>query len=148
MNKKPELSTQKKIFFFREQVSGYPPEEWESMWAKQISDRVFQLDNIPFFAINVSFNDKIVAELINDQFIFDKVLEKSDNSTIRIFVKDINEVDTIWGKLSEIECEMEKSGIAGLIAVNVPKASMALFNATIEIYIKSGKIEVEVGVLR
>jgi hypothetical protein len=43
---------------------------------------------------------------------------------------------------------MEKSGIAGLIAVNVPKASMALFNATIEIYIKSGKIEVEVGVLR
>lgn len=148
MNKKPKLSVKKKVLFYREQVSGYPPEEWESMWAKQISDSVFELDNIPFFALNVSLHDKIVAELINGQFIFENVLECSHNSTFRLFAKEIIEIESICGKLIEIGCEMEKSGIAGLISVNVPKLSMASFNVIIETYLRAGKVEIEVGVLR
>lgn len=137
-----------KVFFFREQLDGYPLEEWESIWAKRVALNNYQIDNIPFYAIGISLGDIIETKELNGQNIFENIVHKSENSTIRVFFKNKIDEENFANKIETLGCEFEKSGIQGLISVNIPKSSIEEFLKTIEELRQNGIIEYEVGVVR
>ena len=100
---------------------GYPPEEWESLWAIPLCASLFKIDSIPFFAKGLSCDDVIAATFEADAFIFCEVITPSDNSTVRVCVFDLAKVVEIRTALYEIGCESEGSGIPGLFALNIPQ---------------------------
>ena len=63
-----------------------PDGEVETPWAEKISDRLFRLDNMPFFAYGVSVDDIVEAEPTEDEgfFRFLRVHQSSGNRTIRV----------------------------------------------------------------
>lgn len=113
-----------KVLFFTDPVDGYPPEEWESMWCRPLGENRFKLDNIPFFAKGVSCEDVIKARCSEGRYVFTEVVDASSNSTVRVIVYDLEGVEQIRGKLRELGCEVEGSGIEGLLSANVPKSCL------------------------
>jgi hypothetical protein len=43
-----------KILVYTPTEDGYPPEEWESLWAIPLYASLFKIDSIPFFAKGLS----------------------------------------------------------------------------------------------
>lgn len=69
-----------------EHPSGYGG---ESLWADKVSNNIYQLKNIPFFAYGVNFNDQVLVE--EDEYgvlQVIKVLQTSKYHTIRVFFVD------------------------------------------------------------
>ena len=62
----------------------------ETLWAWNLGDDRYRLDNLPYFAYSVSTDDIVYAPFDeNEGFpIFRKVLEKSGNRTIRIIFEE------------------------------------------------------------
>jgi hypothetical protein len=114
-----------KILVYTAAEDGYPPEEWESLWAIPMGDSLFKIDNIPFFAKGLSCDDVVSAAFEGDTYIFSEVVTPSDNSTVRVLVFDSESVAEIRAALSEIGCESEGSGIPGLFSMNIPKNCQA-----------------------
>jgi hypothetical protein len=114
-----------KILVYTAAEDGYPPEEWESLWAIPMGDSLFKIDNIPFFAKGLSCDDVVSAAFEGDTYIFSEVVTPSDNSTVRVLVFDSERVAEIRAALSEIGCESEGSGIPGLFSMNIPKNCQA-----------------------
>lgn len=144
------LKTHSKILFYRESDEyGYPPQEWESMWAEQVGKNLYRLDNIPFFARRVSCDDVVRVVMDEGVLIFDEVIEYSSNSTIRIFVFESQDVEEVQSELVRLGCQFEGTGISKLIAVNVPADAQLDQLLT---YLKSGidehKWELEESSLR
>lgn len=57
----------------------------ETLWAVALSNNLFRLDNSPFYAYSVSWQDIVEAtEDVEDFYEFVRVVEKSGNRTVRI----------------------------------------------------------------
>ncbi len=65
----------------------------ETPWANKIGDNIYELDNSPFYAYNVSWKDVIEALPGPDGMLeFKKVVKKSGHKTVRvIFDPPINQ---------------------------------------------------------
>ena len=72
---------------------GYPPFDWEGLWAQPETDGRWRLDNIPFFAYNISNRDVVAAHERNGELVFDRVLDRGGHSTLRIIFEDLDTVD-------------------------------------------------------
>ena len=59
----------------------------ETLWAWRLGDDKYKLDNLPFFAYSVSWEDIVFAPFDEGEGFptFQKVIEKSGNRTIRLF---------------------------------------------------------------
>ena len=53
----------------------------EFLWAAKIGQD-WRVDNIPFFAKNIAFNDIVSVEVADGELYFDKIVSESGNSTI------------------------------------------------------------------
>ena len=58
----------------------------ETLWAFNLGSDKYKLDNLPYFAYGVSWNDVILAPFDEDEQFptFQKVVSKSGNRTIRL----------------------------------------------------------------
>jgi len=113
--------THVKILFELEQdEDGYPTEKWESLWALPLEDGTFKIDNIPFYVPLLSCDDIVKARKHGDEYLFKAIHEHSKNSTIRMIIYDIDSVENIRKRLTELGCDVEKSGTSGFIALNIP----------------------------
>lgn len=108
------------LFHLEKDEDGYPPEEWESLWATYKCGNLYKIDNIPFYVPLLSCGDVVRVKEISGELHFDCVQEYSENSTIRVIVFDVNNTENIRNRLVNIGCSVEKSGIPGFIAVNIP----------------------------
>jgi hypothetical protein len=100
---------------------GYPPFSFESLWVLPTErPREFVVDNIPFYAYDISLGDKILTHEKDGEHHFVKVLGKADNSTLRVYCPDAACGVTIQEKLAQAGCHSEKSNLESLFAVNVP----------------------------
>ena len=99
---------------------GYPPDDWESLWASEVEPGLFSIDNIPFFVRGVSWGDVVSAESKQDEWHFKQVVRPSSHSVVRIIVYEESDVETIRDELRGLGCDTEKSHIPGLIAVDIP----------------------------
>lgn len=104
---------------------GYPPDDWEVMWASQTGKGLFRVDNIPFFARGVSPGDAVSVEPSGDELYFREVVERSATSVLRVFATVETEVQSLRDSLRAMNCESELSHLPRLFAVEVP-ASVVL----------------------
>lgn len=90
----------------------------ESMWA--VPDGTdYRLDNIPFYAYSVSWNDVVSAELRHEMLYFTGVVATGGHSTIRLWFADPKDIDAVRTRLDAMGCSSECNG--GLVAVDVPQ---------------------------
>lgn len=112
-----------KILFRLEKDSdGYPPVDWESLWAKKVGDD-YVIDNIPFFCYGISWGDIIEAKSIDEELHFISHLKSSGHQTIRIIPAKRDIVSDITRELKELGCDTEYDDHHRLIAVDVPPSS-------------------------
>lgn len=96
----------------------------ETMWAVPLGDDRYRLDNTPFYAYGVSWDDIIIAKAQKDGFpVFESCAEKSGNSTVRIIFTEEEvqglSAETMLAQLAEMGCSYEGAD-ASYYAVNVP----------------------------
>jgi hypothetical protein len=137
-----------RILVHTEVVDGYPPEEWEGVWAVPLAPGRYRIDNIPFYAKNLSCDDVVEVTQSGDAYIFEAVVEPSENSTIRVIIYDLADEDEVRAELIKRGCSIEGTGTAGLIALNVPKASLEDVAAYLEEQFAGERLDFEEGALR
>lgn len=112
-----------KILFALEQdEDGYPPASAETLWATQVSEGLFKIDNIPFFVLGIAVNDIVSAAPEEGAFRFKEVAQPSGHSTIRIVVYEPSDVPAVRALFKQLGCTTELSHLPRLIAVDVPAA--------------------------
>lgn len=116
--------TIKVIFELEQDADGYPPVGSEALWACEREEGIFELDNIPFFARQVSSGD-LVRATRNEwgEWIFTEIVKPSGNSTFRLCIYDESRVQKVRDDLRALGCPSELANIPKLIAVEVPAES-------------------------
>jgi hypothetical protein len=147
--KMAEEKYHKVVFRLEQDEEGYPPSNWESLWALETEDGLFSIDNIPFFVKGISSGDVVAAEQSEGELRFKELVRPSSNSVFRLYVSDVSEVPSARERLSALGCESEQSHIPKLIAVEIPgsvpiQPVASFFDTGAE----SGLWEYEEGVLR
>ena len=108
---------------------GYPPVEFETLWATPAGDGYFAIDNIPFFVVGVSCFDIVQARHIgNKLYSFEDLVIPKGHSTLRVLFYETTD-DTrpvlerardLIRNLRTLGCTSEISHIPDLISVDVP----------------------------
>ena len=109
---------------------GYPPADWEWLWASRVGSSTFKIDNIPFFAKSIACGDIVAAAQTDQGLVFTDLVEASGHSTVRVvFYREGRDdeqlrvaVEGITQSLKALGCDTERSHIPNLIAVDVPPA--------------------------
>lgn len=106
-----------------------PASDWhshalETMWAEPVSADRYRLQNVPFYAYGLSFDDVVIARQIGGQLYVQDVVERGGHSTYRVFLaQDVNRDESrfqqTWAPLQEIGVTYEQAN-ARLLAIDVP----------------------------
>lgn len=140
----------RKIFFeLVQDEDGYPPVTCESMWAFEMSENLFCIDNIPFYVRGISSGDLISAKNNGEKLLFENLVRPSSNSVFRVLLADTEGVQAARDSFRALGCPSELSNVPGLFAVEIPgdinfdTVANLLDNGE-----ESGRWEYEEGVLR
>lgn len=114
-----------------------PPSDWhsyalETMWAEPLGGDRYRLQNVPFYAYGVSFDDVLRAKQIGGQLLVQAVVERSGHSTYRVFLSQgVKHGDASfeqsWQPLHEIGVTYEQANDR-LFAIDIP-ASTDIYRA-------------------
>ena len=97
----------------------------ETLWATHLGADEYKLDNSPFYAYGVSWEDVVSAPFKEDEGFptFDRVVSKSGNRTVRVILKTPaeadNESDRLLRDLVALGCSYEGAN-RKYMSVNVP----------------------------
>jgi hypothetical protein len=128
---------------------GYPPADWEDLWAEQVSNESYRLDNAPFFAKGVACGDLVRVQRDGRRLNYCEVLETQGHSTLRVIVFDVTLVRELRDRLLEMGCTTELSHVSRLISVDVPpKAALQPIIDMLALGEEEGKWEYEEAALR
>jgi hypothetical protein len=98
----------------------------ETLWAFYLGNDTYRLDNSPFFAYGVSYQDEVMAKPKKEGDIpqFIKIAKKSGNRTIRISVDPKSNLDGVDEKvlteLINLGCSYEGAN-KKYLSINIPK---------------------------
>ena len=101
--------------------------EVETLWATSLGGDRYKLDNSPFYAYSVSWEDVVFAPWNEEEGFptFERVVEKSGNRAVRVIfdppVEDGNDSDRILQGLVGRGCSYE-GATPSYIAINIPPA--------------------------
>jgi hypothetical protein len=99
--------------------------EVETLWATPLGGDRYQLDNSPFYAYSVSWQDIVYAPISAEEGVptFERVLSKSGNRTIRVLfdlpVETGNASDRVMQGLIALGCDYEGAN-QRYVSVNIP----------------------------
>ena len=99
--------------------------EVETLWATPLGDDKYQLDNSPFYAYSVSWQDIVYAPFHPEEGFptFERVLSKSGNRTIRVLFDSPVEADNPSGRVMQglvaLGCDYEGAN-KHYVSVNIP----------------------------
>jgi len=99
--------------------------EIETLWAYDLGDNRYKIDNFPFYAYSVSVDDIVYAPVdpVDGRPTFQKVLTKSGNRTVRVVfdpsIEPGNRSDEVLKGLVALGCSYEGAN-SKYIAVNIP----------------------------
>lgn len=94
----------------------------ENMWAVPIAE-YYQLDNIPFCAGLLAWNDIVRCEINEDGLrVVKEVICASHNSTVHLIPSDPSKAQEIRALIVENGAESEYNDHNNVIAINVPQA--------------------------
>ena len=93
----------------------------ETLWAVPVGPGQYRLENSPFFAFGISFQDVVSAKEEQKTLVFVEALRRGGHSTYRIIPKagHGSAVARYWDVLERKGCTYEE-GPKGLLAVDVP----------------------------
>lgn len=96
----------------------------ETMWASPLGEDRYRLQNVPFFAYGLSFDDVVNAREIGGQLFVQDVVERGGHSTYRVFLsqkvkRDEGRFQESWRPLLEIGVTYEQANDR-LLAIDVP----------------------------
>ena len=92
----------------------------ETVWAKPLENGLYQIDNIPFYAPNLSNKDIIAVENDEGVLYFDDLIEASGHSTVQIIFFDDSKSKDLLKKLEEIGCKWEGMKEQPYYTVDIP----------------------------
>jgi len=104
------------------------PSDWhehatESLWALNLGDDRYQIQNVPFHAYGVSYDDIVLAKANDEgQLIVQAVRERGGHSTYRVILNPHTtdeEFERAWKKLASIGSTYERA-TDRLIAIDIP----------------------------
>jgi hypothetical protein len=114
----------KLIIPLEQDEDGYPPAGSERLWALQVEEGRYKIDNIPFFARDLALGDIVSAipeEGAEEGVLrYQQVLQPSGHSTFRILVNDESEVPEVCRLLEQLGCGTERSHLPRLVAIDIP----------------------------
>lgn len=95
----------------------------ESIWGEIYKPDQYFIRSIPFFALNLAFDDLIQVEIENEMLYFDDLIKPSNNSTLRIvfFNNDIKCIEKILTTLESYLCGWECFESRHYYAINIPE---------------------------
>jgi hypothetical protein len=109
-----------------------PASDWythalETMWAEPLAGDHYRLQNVPFYAYGLSFDDVVNAREIGDQLFVQDIVERGGHSTYRVFLsRDVNRDGgrflESWRPLLEIGVTYEQANDR-LLAIDVPDST-------------------------
>ena len=96
----------------------------ETPWVSHVGPNRYRLDNLPFYAYRLSWDDIVEAEVQESGFpLFVRVVEKSGNRTVRVIVEppadESEENKAAIEHLITMGCSLEWAH-PGYVVVNVP----------------------------
>ncbi|MDX2062248.1 MAG: DUF4265 domain-containing protein [Bacteroidia bacterium] len=92
----------------------------ESIWAIPLEGNLFQIDNIPFYAKNISYGDIVLCDEIDNRQLFKSIVHESGNSTIRVVAYNESRVKEYRDAFRVLGCDSELSDLENLFSLNVP----------------------------
>ncbi|WP_328984038.1 DUF4265 domain-containing protein [Thiorhodovibrio winogradskyi] len=99
--------------------------EVETLWATSLGGDKYKIDNSPFYAYGVSWEDIVLAPFSEEEQFptFQSVVSKSGNRTVRVSfdppIEEGNESDVILKGLVSLGCDYEGANTK-YISVNIP----------------------------
>ena len=99
--------------------------EVETLWATPLGGDRYRLDNSPFYAYSVSWQDIVYAPFSEEEGLpaFERVLSKSGNRTVRVLfdlpVETGNASDRVMQGLLALGCDYEGAN-KRYVSVNIP----------------------------
>jgi hypothetical protein len=117
---KAEDNSVRILFRLERDEDGYPPSEWERLWAKKLPDGSYEIDNLPFYVRDISLGDKVSAIEHGGELHFEKLLLPSRNSIVRVFVKSPEQVELTRQELRKMGVESEVSDLPRMFAALLP----------------------------
>jgi len=129
----------KVLFKLEKDADDYPPDDWESLWAKEVGNGgLYCIDNIPFFIRGISLGDIVLVQKLNKELRFDRIIEPSTHSVLRVILFEMENLAALKKQISSFGCEWEAAHIDGLIAIDVP--GTVTIEAVLD-YLKAGEDE-------
>jgi hypothetical protein len=146
----PSVEEQAKIAFrLVRDEDGYPPADWEHLWARAVGADLYLIDNTPFFVYGISLGDLVKAEPESGLLVYQYTVKRSLHSTLRVMLFRKDQVDQLRERLDSFGCATELSHIRGLVAVDVPpEVSLPLVRALLDEGEEKGDWEYEESALR
>lgn len=101
------------------------PSHVETLWATALGDDRYRVENSPFYAYSVSWEDVVIAPFDADEGFptFRRVLSKSGNRTVRVIfeppIEPGNVSDDLLHGLLALGCSYEGAS-SSYLAINVP----------------------------
>ena len=108
------------MFKLEQDAHGYPPNNWESLWAAKTDEGNYRIDNIPFYVRGISCGDIVSVEEVDGELFFKGLVEESGHSLFRLVIFDSATIPQIRSELEGLSCETEASHIEGFISVDCP----------------------------
>lgn len=142
-------STVKVFFRLKQDESGYPPVTSEFLWCLPTQNATFIVDNIPFYARDISLGDEISVEESEGELFFAHLIRPSKNSTLRVLLKRPAMTKEIREKLDGLGCGCELMDGMNLLAVTLPQESnIAEALAFLDNETEKGNIGIEESAVR
>ncbi|MCL2075789.1 MAG: DUF4265 domain-containing protein [Betaproteobacteria bacterium] len=100
-------ATEVKVFFDLSPVDDWPPFASEYLWATPLKDDLYKINNVPFFADDVSYSDVVRAKSLGSRLTYLEVVFPSKNTTLRVFCFDANKRERFLDILEKYKCIYE-----------------------------------------
>lgn len=143
------IKHQKIVFQLDRDEDGYPPSDYERLWAIPLPNGNYLIDNIPFYVIGISVEDEVLTEVKDGELYFKELIKPSGISTFRLIPSDPSMSGKVRSDVKELGGMSEYSQELGLIAVEIPASiSIQPFLDYIMEEQENGVLDFEEGALR
>lgn len=138
-----------KIHFKLEQdEDGYPPVEWESLWAVPMDDGNYPLNNSPFHVPGLSSGDMVSARAVGGRLEISSLVASGGHSAIRVIAFDEGWVAALRASLLKLGASCEVSNIPGFFVVDVPPQVAYQNLDFLDRHLECGDLDYEESALR
>ncbi len=102
---------------------GYPPSDYERLWAVPLPNGNYRIDNIPFFIMGISAEDEVSVESEGEELFFKELVKPSGISTFRVIPFNHSMSEKVRADIAALGGKSEYNLEVGVVAVEMPASS-------------------------